>query len=234
MVAIDGLTTLRESLEHVERGSSLAELDRVLTHGPAVGIATIAVIDAARSGGTVLARFTQRWVFHLADRSDAPPLGVAAARVPPAIPGRLVVASSGLEAQVARLGRIRSRVVVDRSRSMRCHGSYRPRARPRPTHVFGPVVQLPVGLDFITLSTSVLRVPHGEHVLVIGPSWSGRSSALIRLIEAWRELHPGGLGEGDLPDPQLTARRAVRRRRGSGHRFRTGRAGRGRRLRALR
>ena len=47
VVAIDGLTALRESLEHVERGSSLAELDRVLADGPAVGIATIAVLDAS-------------------------------------------------------------------------------------------------------------------------------------------------------------------------------------------
>ena len=105
VVAIDGLTALRESLDHVERGSSLAELDRVLADGPAVGIATIAVIDAARGGGTALARFAQRWVFHLADAGDAPSLGVPAARVPPAIPGRLVVAASGLDAQVALLGR---------------------------------------------------------------------------------------------------------------------------------
>ena len=77
----------------------------VLADGPAVGIATVAVVDAARGGGTTPARFAQRWVFHLADPGDAPPLGVPAARVPPAIPGRLVVAASGLEAQVAMLGR---------------------------------------------------------------------------------------------------------------------------------
>ena len=107
VVAIDGLTALRESLDHVERGSSLAELDRVLADGPAVGIATIAVIDAARGGGTALARFAQRWVFHLADAGDAPSLGVPAARVPPAIPGRLVVA--GLRARRAdRAARTRS------------------------------------------------------------------------------------------------------------------------------
>ena len=105
VAAIDGLTALRESLEHVERGSSKAELDRVLADGPAVGIATVAVVDAARGGGTVLARFAQRWVFHLDDPSDAPTLGVASTRVPPAIPGRLVVVASGLEAQVALLER---------------------------------------------------------------------------------------------------------------------------------
>jgi S-DNA-T family DNA segregation ATPase FtsK/SpoIIIE len=50
---------------------------------------------------------------------------------------------------------------------------------------------LPVGLDFATLSMAVLHLPIGEHVIVAGPARSGRSSALIRLIEAWCELHPG-------------------------------------------
>ena len=191
VVAIDGLAALRESLEHVERGSSLAELDRVLADGPAVGIATIAVLDAARGGGTALARFAQRWVFHLDDPTDAPTLGVATTRVPRAIPGRLIVAASGLEAQVA---------ILERDP---LHGDGGPAAvgvLPRyvPAHSLGgqrarleTADALPVGLDFATLSTAVLHVPIGEHAVIVGPARSGRSSALIRLIEAWRALHPG-------------------------------------------
>jgi S-DNA-T family DNA segregation ATPase FtsK/SpoIIIE len=191
VVAIDGLTALRDSLEHVERGSSRAELDRVLADGPAVGIATVAVVDAARGGGTVLARFAQRWVFHLDDPSDAPTLGVASARVPAAIAGRLVVAASGLEAQVA---------IVERDRPEGDGGPAAVEVLPRcvPARALartgahpGTVVGLPIGVDFTTLSTTVLHLPMGEHVVVVGPARSGRSSALIRLIEAWRELHPG-------------------------------------------
>ena len=165
VVAIDGLTALRESLEHVERGSSLAELDRVLADGPAVGIATIAVVDAARGGGTALARFAQRWVFHLDDPSDAPTLGVASTRVPPAIPGRLVVAASGLEAQVALLEHD-PRDGDGGPAAVEVLPRFVPAARARTNadaHV-GPVVALPVGLDFATLSTAVLHVPIGEHV----------------------------------------------------------------------
>jgi S-DNA-T family DNA segregation ATPase FtsK/SpoIIIE len=190
VVAIDGLIALRESLDHVDRGTSLAELDRVLADGPAVGIATIAVIDTARGGGSVLARFAQRWVFHLDDPADAPTLGVPSARVPPAVPGRLVVAASGLEAHLALIER----------------DPHEGEGSPRPIEILagvvpastlgrtpapvGPVVGLPVGLDFVTLATAVLNVPIGEHVLIVGPARSGRSSALIRLIEAWRERHP--------------------------------------------
>jgi S-DNA-T family DNA segregation ATPase FtsK/SpoIIIE len=191
ILAIDGLTALRESLDHVDRGTSLVELDRVLADGPAVGIATVAVVDPARGGGNALARFAQRWVFHLDDPSEAPALGVASARVPPAIPGRLVVAASGLDAQIALLetdplpGDGGPETVEVLPRVVPAHSLGRAPA------AAGSVAQLAVGRDFATLSTAVLHVPFGEHVLVVGPARSGRSSALVRLIEAWRELHPG-------------------------------------------
>ncbi|HEX4983579.1 MAG TPA: FtsK/SpoIIIE domain-containing protein, partial [Ilumatobacteraceae bacterium] len=190
ILAIDGLTALRQSLDHVDRGTSLAELDRVLADGPAVGIATVAVVDPARGGGSSLARFAQRWVFHLDDPSEAPTLGVASNRVPPAIPGRLVVAASGLEAQVALLepdplpGEDGPDAVDVLPRLVPAHVLRVPAAG-------GSITRLAVGRDFSTLSTAVLNVPIGEHVLVVGPARSGRSSALIRLIEAWREQHPG-------------------------------------------
>ncbi len=192
VLAIDGLSALRESLEHVDRGASLAELDRVLADGPAVGIATVAVVDAARGGGSVLARFAQRWVFHLDDLADGPTLGVASTRVPPAIPGRLVVAASGLEAQIALIepdplagdGGPDAVEVLPQLVPADALG--------RGQVSVGPLVGLAVGLDFATLSTAVLHVPIGEHVVVVGPARSGRSSALIRLIEGWRELHPAG------------------------------------------
>jgi S-DNA-T family DNA segregation ATPase FtsK/SpoIIIE len=190
VVAIDGLIALRETLDHVDRGPSLAALDRVLADGPAVGIATIAVIDAAR-GGSVLARFAQRWVFHLDDPADAPTLGVPSARVPPAVPGRLVVAASGLEAHVALIERDPHEGEGSPLPVEILAGVVPVNTLGRMSAPVGPVVALPVGLDFVTLATAALNVPIGEHVLIVGPARSGRSSALIRLIEAWREHHPG-------------------------------------------
>ena len=37
-----------------------------------------------------------------------------------------------------------------------------------------------------------MTVPDGEHVLVLGPARSGRSTALVRIAAAWREAHPSG------------------------------------------
>jgi S-DNA-T family DNA segregation ATPase FtsK/SpoIIIE len=169
----------------------LADLDRVLCDGPAVGVVTLAVLDSARGGGTVLARFAQRWVFHLDDAADAPALGVPAARVPPAVPGRLVVAATGHDAQLALLdpdprGRLGGPLPVDvLPPVVAAH------ALPGTDAPVGSVTALPVGLDFHTLAPAVLEVPCGEHVLIVGPARSGRSSALITLIEAWRGLHAG-------------------------------------------
>ena len=93
----------------------------------------------------------------------------------------------------------------------------------RPAHALdrtrahiGTVVGLPIGVDFATLSTAVLHLPLGEHVVVVGPARSGRSSGLTRLIEAWRALHPGAPVRVICRVSQFTARRSVRRRRADG------------------
>ena len=52
--------------------------------------------------------------------------------------------------------------------------------------------ELSVGIDFVTLGTASLTVPDGEHVVVLGPARSGRSTALVRIAAAWREVHPSG------------------------------------------
>ena len=121
------------------------------------------------------------------DPADAPALGVARSRAPSSIRGRLVVVSSGLEAQVA---------LIEPDPLPGPGGPAALDVLPEvvPAHALGrvattddSVVGLRVGLDFTTLSTAALRLPIGEHVVVLGPARSGRSSALIRLIEAWRE-----------------------------------------------
>jgi S-DNA-T family DNA segregation ATPase FtsK/SpoIIIE len=51
---------------------------------------------------------------------------------------------------------------------------------------------LAVGCRFDDLSTAFLHVPDGEHVLVVGPAGSGRTSALAHLVEAWSARYPTG------------------------------------------
>ena len=51
---------------------------------------------------------------------------------------------------------------------------------------------LPVGLGFDLAAPVTLDVPDGEHVLILGPARSGRTTALRRIVTAWCELHPHG------------------------------------------
>ncbi len=74
----------------------------IVAEGASIGI--VSVVTAERPGAVpaaVLAACADRWVFHLDDPSEASACGVRAVAVPAAIPGRIVVASTGLEAQLA-------------------------------------------------------------------------------------------------------------------------------------
>jgi len=51
---------------------------------------------------------------------------------------------------------------------------------------------LPLGLRFGDGRVCVLDVPDGEHVLVVGPPRSGRSTTLQRMVRAWVNAYPDG------------------------------------------
>jgi S-DNA-T family DNA segregation ATPase FtsK/SpoIIIE len=61
-----------------------------------------------------------------------------------------------------------------------------------PGRVVDGDLELVAGIDFETLAPAGLAVPDGEHVLVLGPARSGRSTALARLATSWRDAHPDG------------------------------------------
>ena len=70
-------------------------LESILTLGPAHDVVMVCGIDrVAAVPSSVLARFAQRWIFHLTDPLDAVGLGVAPADVPGSIPGRIFVTST--------------------------------------------------------------------------------------------------------------------------------------------
>ncbi len=95
---IDGLGELRRSLDTLERFASLALLDRIIEAGAAVGVATCLTVDGSAVTSTIAS--AERWVLRLDDPAGAR----TGARRPPLVAsheGRLRVASSGLEAQVA-------------------------------------------------------------------------------------------------------------------------------------
>ncbi len=258
LLAVDGLPSLLSALATHDDAAERDAWIRLIAEGAAVGIRCVATAD--RPGAlspSALASFAERWVLHLDDAADAATVGLRPAVVPAALPGRVVVASSGLEAQLAVLepGSANGASTVGRRRADR-HARH-PRAPGRTVGrraAWMARCELSVGIDFLTLGTASLTVPDGEHVVVLGPARSGRSTALVRIAAAWREVHPSGwvvavggthrrsaAGVGDHPGRRRRgvdggrgrgARRPVRRRWPRPDRRRRRRAGRRPRRRA--
>lgn len=197
LLAIDGWSGITAALDGPHDHVLVEALRAVLTDGPSVGVhAVVGATRPAALPGSVLAACAERWVLHLTDASDAPMVGVAASAVPAAVPGRLVVASSGAVAQVAIDGPDLGGVgAPPSSRS------------PRRIEVLPSIVgvdelpppkwsvdglELPVGIDDESLDTAWLLVPDGEHLVVIGPSRSGRSGVVASLRHVWGAAAPGG------------------------------------------
>ncbi|MGH9138323.1 MAG: FtsK/SpoIIIE domain-containing protein, partial [Acidimicrobiales bacterium] len=190
---IDGLAALLRALGGPAEMDEHARLVRVLTDGVAAGIHTVATFE--RPGGisaTVLAAFAQRWLFHLDDPLDGAILGVKAALVPASVPGHIVVAGSRLEGHIAVLPLPAADTGAGASTAPEIGtlaDDIDATTLPAATVTDG-AAQLVVGVDFATLGPAAVDVPDGEHVLIAGPARSGRSTALVRTVAAWRVAHP--------------------------------------------
>jgi S-DNA-T family DNA segregation ATPase FtsK/SpoIIIE len=199
ILAIDGLGALLACLAGPRDVDDHARLLRVLTDGAAAGIHTVATIE--RPGGVAhaaLAALTQRWLFHVDDPIECVTLGVRAAAVPPSIPGRILLTDRRCEAQLAVLP------LPSPPASFANQGVSSPvtigflgddidgRTLPASTHRDG-ATGIFIGVDFAALAAGRLDVPDGEHILVVGPARSGRSTALIRLVAGWCSAHGAGL-----------------------------------------
>lgn len=192
LLVVDGLAAVRAALDEHEDARSVELLHHVLADGPARGVVAVLGTDRPTAvPASVASLCAERWVLRLADPLDATWLGVPAASVP-TLPGRLVVASSGLEAHVAARRSLPARwatahplppPVEELPRVVRA-------IELRPSSATGDGAHLVVGTTFESLSTAAIEVPDGEHLVVLGPPRSGRSTALVRIAAAWIELHP--------------------------------------------
>ena len=211
VLMIDGVGALRSELESSDLFEQLAQLDALIAEGPSVGIAVVLTTTqpgAVPSG--MLSQMAQRWVFHLADPGDASALGLRALTLPEAVPGRFVDVRTRCEAQL---------VAVDESileglapRPMR--HTYRALGS-LPTHLdlaelpatvkLGCDLELLIGMSYSSLQPSVMAVPSGEHLLVVGPYRSGRSATLHTVCSAWQQAHPWGW-VASLPPRRSSAR----------------------------
>ncbi len=198
VLAIDGVPALRGALDGPTAAEQLELLTRIVGEGAGLGIACL--LTAERPGlmpPSMLAACGERWVFRLDDPAEGALGGVPVAAVPRTGPGRIVVASSGLEAQLGTFELGAPPVAAtaggpDPVGNLPVHVAVAdlPPGRRRPDGA----TELVVGVDFLSLAPATLTVPDGEHLIVAGPPRSGRTTALIRLAESWRQAHPEGAG----------------------------------------
>lgn len=201
VLLVDGFTSVRSTLLDADDAAEIAALERIVQDGPEHGIVVVATIDQPSAAPlSLLARAGERWVFRLADSGDAVALGVAASRAlgTGAPAGRCVVSASGLELQVA----------LPAPQHPILPGDADTPGWPEPIAPRPPVLRLdhlaaepsrvdagvclPVGIGDRSGEVERFHLYDGEHVLIVGPARSGRSSALVSLAEQWRRAVPDG------------------------------------------
>ena len=198
---VDGLDAVRRALDVLESVAELDALDEVLADGEAAGLTIVAGVEhVAAVPSALLARCAHRWVMHLHDPHDATLLGVQAAQVPSAgTPGRLVIAATGLAAQLlhADVDHTSAVGVGPHGEAVASAGIGVVPSVVHAAHLGGGCAGdgctiLPMGIDFASGDAQRLQLPDGEHVLVLGGARSGRSNTLMLLAAAWRAAHPTG------------------------------------------
>ena len=194
VVLVDGFDMVRKSIDELDTAAEFAMLETIVALGAPQDVVVICAFDRVASiPSTVLARCPARWIFHLTDPLDAAGLGIAAADVPGPQPGRVVVAATGLEAQLmVALAPLSTAAGGTIPASIGCLPAEVSAIDLPPTETCGADSLLPIGLRFDSGATCAIHVPDGEHLLIIGPARSGRSTALRRLVQAWRAAHPDG------------------------------------------
>jgi DNA segregation ATPase FtsK/SpoIIIE, S-DNA-T family len=210
LLLIDGLDLLRADLDDPASFADLDLLDRLLVVPPTVLRVVATCRRAAGLSAAVQAAFPQRWMLHTTDMDEAAALGATRSALNlPAAPGRLLDVRSGLHAQlVAPDARPPRRQPALSAAPLRCVPTQvHPCDLPKATWL-DETLHAPIGLSFVADEPMMLQIPDGEHVVVLGPARSGKTLALRRLAEAWREQH--GTGRIVVVQPRQQNRPAAR------------------------
>ena len=194
VLLVDGVEAVRRALDDLDSFAESEMFDTIIALGAAHDVVVVCGFDRVASiPSTVLAACAQRWIFHLTDPLDAISVGVQACDVPGARPGRIVVAATGLEAQLmVGASAIESCTSGTTPMPVECLSSAVSAADLPMGRCRGDDSLLPLGLRFGDGRVLVVDVPDGEHVLILGPSRSGRSTALQRMVRAWCTAYPDG------------------------------------------
>lgn len=188
VVAIDGIGSFCEA-NNVDPGSPNAELiKRLGRDGPSVGIyLLIGAASRSELPRDLRQAVTSLIVLEQADDRGYLDLGISTKALPSFVPGRCLMGAQNLVSQIidwepmVNVGEIK----------LRSDGEP-PEISPLPTSIpmadlpdatLGVDISIPIGISDATRDAANLVIRSSEHVLIAGPSRSGRSNAL-RLIGA--------------------------------------------------
>lgn len=197
VLLIDGLDRLRARHDDMAGHRLVQGLVEAAVDGPELGV-HVAVTTARPTDapGPLVGAVTTRLVMTLGESTDHAILGQRVDDLPPPIRGRGYDGGDGMHLQVPRPGDL---VAIGVAAAKQWQGVAGPTAPPRLPLVVsdedlpgprpaGGGWDVPVGLDTGSLEPNYLSVVGGEHLLVVGPARSGRTT-LLRLV-ASRLAHP--------------------------------------------
>lgn len=190
-VFIDGFASLRDEFDDYEGNEMLQDFYQVWAKGPSLGIHCAAATSRFKALPTAISEVTtQKWLFQLADLYDYTGVGVARDAIPQPVPGRFVDGRSLHHAHIATpddleeaVGAIGARWGAPRRPDL--IGPLPKRLAPSQVGAASVVAQepwsIPVGVAESTLAPYALEAWSGEHLLVAGPSRSGKTSVLAAI-----------------------------------------------------
>ncbi|MDQ1505540.1 MAG: segregation ATPase FtsK/SpoIIIE, family [Actinomycetota bacterium] len=174
-------------------GTVRDQLARLVADGPGLGIIVVATADRPATIPSAISNLvTQKLVFRLGETQDFSYFGIAAREVPKLTAGRAIDVASRLEVQLALPGDAGLASAVNAL----CEklGPVSPEQGPAPIGVLPDDVTtakvesmlvlnesawtVPLGIGDNSLGPVGVRLHEGEHLLVTGPSRSGKSTTL--------------------------------------------------------
>ncbi|WP_336660927.1 FtsK/SpoIIIE domain-containing protein [Leucobacter sp. USHLN153] len=196
LLLIDGLAAFRDLHEHRSGPSDLfADLAEISASGRNVGVHTI--ISAERSSGlpaALSANFPERMTLRMTSDHDYQVLGVPPQALVDAAPGRALHLGTGAELQIACLGTgsVETDAALSRlAAALRERGiSDAPAVPPLPRVIRGTEIRLTpenrAPFAIATADWSPAAAPGSGLLLVTGPAGSGRTTAIMSLLDAIR------------------------------------------------
>ncbi len=206
VLLIDGWEGFTAAYDEIDSGRPIEMLQRVIREGPAAGVSVVIAGDRAALTARVPSSLPERIALPLADRADYALLGIRARQVPrELVPGRGLLADSGIELQIATVSADPSGAA--QSAALQAIGTTH-QAEPGPLR--GPVRLPPLPERVTAAALPVRRTRHctgtlevvlglggddgapvtvdlvaaGPGLLVAGPPGSGRTTALRRIVTA--------------------------------------------------